>query len=155
MSQRFPSEQIYSTERREIGIESQSEILRKARGTTLKIRERKGPLRGDIHKCEHHERNPCAPRFEESSQDEALQQERCARRAAWDLAKSVYKLKNTDKYTLYSPIEARTMPAPPSKIPRGTRIRGGLRSINAHAEQKGFDLRRTGDSAEIQDPQPW
>ena len=65
----------------------------------IKIREWKGPSRGVIQKCEPHERNPCAPSCEERTQDETLQQERCARRAAWDLAKIVYKFKNTDKAT--------------------------------------------------------
>ena len=41
---------------------------------------RKGPSRGVIQKCEPHERSPCAPRFEERSQDETSHQERCARR---------------------------------------------------------------------------
>ena len=35
----------------------------------------------------------------------------------WDLAKNVKKLKNTDKATFYSPIEAKTTPAPTSKSP--------------------------------------
>ena len=64
-----------------------------------------------------HERNPCAPRFEERTQDETVHQGRCARRAACDLAKSVYKLKNTDKATFYCPIEAMATPAPTSKSP--------------------------------------
>ena len=34
-----------------------------------------------------HERNPCAPRFEDRTQDDTLHQERCARRVVWDLAK--------------------------------------------------------------------
>ena len=67
--------------------------------------------------CEPHERNPCAPRFEERTQDDTLLNERCARRVAWDLAKNVYNLKNTDKATLFFPIEARAMPAPTSKLP--------------------------------------
>ena len=33
-----------------------------------------------------------------------LHQERCARKAAWDLAKHIYKLKNADKATLETPI---------------------------------------------------
>ena len=41
-----------------------------------------------------------------------------ARRVAWDLAESVYKLKNMDKVKFYSPIEARAMPAPTSKSPK-------------------------------------
>ena len=35
----------------------------------IKIRERKGPPRGIIQKCEPHERNPCAPRFEGRSHE--------------------------------------------------------------------------------------
>ena len=58
----------------------------------VNMRERKGPSRGVIQKCVPHERNPCAPRFEERTQDETLHQERCARRVACDLAKSVQML---------------------------------------------------------------
>ena len=60
----------------------------------IKIPVRMGPSRGVIEKCELHDHNPCAPRFGERTQDETSQQERCARRVAWNLAKSVYKLKN-------------------------------------------------------------
>ena len=63
------------------------------------IRERNGPSRGIIQKCEPHERSPCAPKFEEISHEETLYQERCARRVAWDLAKHIYKLKDADKAT--------------------------------------------------------
>ena len=62
----------------------------------IKIRERKAPSRGTIQKCEPHERSPCAPEFEERSQED-LQQERCARGEAWNLAKNIYKLKNSDR----------------------------------------------------------
>ena len=65
----------------------------------IKIRERKGPSRGIIPKCEPHERSPCAPKFEERSHEETVHQERCARRVAWDLAKNIHKLKNADKAT--------------------------------------------------------
>ena len=66
---------------------------------------------------------------------------------AWDLAKSVHKLKNKDKATLYSPIQAKetkemiAAPAPTSNPPMRKIICGGLRSINAPAGQKGLDLR--------------
>ena len=81
----------------------------------IKIRERKGPSRGIIPKCAPHERSPCAPQFGERSQDETLHQERCARRVAWDLAKSVYKLKNAEETTFYSHIELEATPAHTSK----------------------------------------
>ena len=83
----------------------------------MKIRERKDPSLGVIQKCEPHERNWCAPRFEERTPDDTLLNERCARRVPWDLAKIVYKRRKTDKTTFYSPIEARAMPAPTSKLP--------------------------------------
>ena len=89
----------------------------------VKIRERMGPSRGVIQKCEPHERNPCAPRIEERTRDETLQQERCARGVAWDLAKSICKLKHTEKASFYSPIEAKAMSAPTSKNSRGIRGR--------------------------------
>ena len=55
-----------------------------------KNQERKGPSQRVVQKCEPQERSPCAPRFEDRSLQETLQQERWA----WDLAKSVCKLNN-------------------------------------------------------------
>ena len=89
----------------------------KALGTKLKIRERKGPSRGIIQKWAPHERSPWAPTFGERSHDETFHPERCARKAAWDLAKNIYKLQNSDTTTLFSPIEAKKMPAPTSTRP--------------------------------------
>ena len=57
------------------------------------------------------------PGFQERSEEETLQQEGCARRVAWDLAKHIYKLKNSDKAAFYILVEARVMPAPTSKRP--------------------------------------
>ena len=62
----------------------------RAHGTTWTNREKKGPSQGIIQMCEPQERNPCAPKFEERTLEETLQQERCARREAWDLAKNVF-----------------------------------------------------------------
>ena len=61
-------------------------------------------------------------------------------------------ISSKNKATFYSPTEERAMLAPSSKNSRGTRIRGRLRSINAHAEQKGFELRGTGYSSIVQEP---
>ena len=81
----------------------------------IKIRERKGPWRGIIQKCPPHERSPGAPKFGERSHEETLHQGRCARKATWDVTKIIYKLKNSDKTSLYTPIEAKVMLAPSSK----------------------------------------
>ena len=67
----------------------------------INIRER-GPSRGIIQKCEPHEHSPCARRFEEKSHEETSKQESWFRKAAWDLAKNIYKLRNKDEATFYS-----------------------------------------------------
>ena len=104
---------------REPGIMGSKHAVNLSKGTwhQIKIRERKGPSRGIIQVCPLHERSPCSTKFEERSHGEILQQERCARRAAWDSAKNIYKLKNSEKATFCAPIEAGVMPAPTSKSP--------------------------------------
>ena len=52
-----------------------------------RIRDTKGPSLGIIHKGDTHERNPCAPKFEERTPEETSRQEDCARKVAWDFAK--------------------------------------------------------------------
>ena len=84
---------------------------------THKNRERKGPSLGIVQKCAPHKRSPCAPKFAERSQEDTLQQERCARRVAWNLAQNSYKLNNLDKATLSCPVEERRMPALISLLP--------------------------------------
>ena len=79
----------------------------KAPGTKSKFWKERGPSRGIIQKCAPHERSPGARKFGE----------RCARKAAWDLAKNIYKLKNSDRTTFHTPIEAKVMLAPTSTRP--------------------------------------
>ena len=57
------------------------------------------------------------PKFEERSHEETSHQEGCARKAAWDWAKHIYKLKNADKATIYTSVDARVMPTFTSKRP--------------------------------------
>ena len=120
-------------------------------GYQIKIRERKCPLRGIIQKCAPHERSPCAPKFGERSHEETFHQERCARKAAWDLARNIYKLKNLDKTTFYTPIEKRDAGTYFNET-RGARIRSRFRSINAHDEQKRMKFRRDRHSEKVQNP---
>ena len=54
---------------------------------------------------------PNAPKFEDRSQEETEWQERCAREAAWKLAKSVLKIKEQERATFFSPSENRCLPA--------------------------------------------
>ena len=71
-----------------------------------------------MQKCEPQERVPWAPKFEERTQNETVRQERCARGAAWNLAKDVCELKKESQDTFYSPAKAWVMPAPSSKKPK-------------------------------------
>ena len=128
-------ENLFYVKRRNIGIKSHRQILQE-HVWHHKKRERTGPSRGLIQKCEPHERSPCAPRFEDRTEDETLHQERYARRVAWDLAKSVQKRINTEKATFLISCRSQRNARANFKISKGKRIRGGLRSIKAHAEQK-------------------
>ena len=60
---------------------------------------------------EPHQRSPNAPKFEDRSQKETEWQEQGAREAAWKLAKNVFKLKEHDRATFFSPSENRCLPA--------------------------------------------
>ena len=73
-----------------------------------KIRDQ-NPSLGYICPGEPHQRSPNAPKFEDRSQEETEWQERCAREAAWKLAKSVLKLKEHGRATFFSPSENRCL----------------------------------------------
>ena len=75
-----------------------------------KIRDQ-NPSVGYICPGELHERSPNAPKFEDRSQEETEWQERCAREAAWRLAKNVLKLKEHERATFFSSPEHRCLPA--------------------------------------------
>ena len=56
-----------------------------------------------------HERSPNAPKFEDRSQEETEWQELGAREAAWKLAKNVFKFKEHERATFFSPPENRCL----------------------------------------------
>ena len=101
---RLPSEKVFSEGSWEIGIESHREILQ-GHMAPRKYSGKKGSI----------PRNPS--KNVKRSHGETLHQERCARRVAWDLVKSICKLKNADKSTFYSLTEAWVMPALTLKKP--------------------------------------
>ena len=79
------SEKIFLREKGKLGSKR---ALKFSKGTWhKKNREREGPSQGIIQKCEPHERSPRGPKFKERSHEETLTQERCAHKAALDLAK--------------------------------------------------------------------
>ena len=63
------------------------------------------------------QRNANAPKFEDRSQKETEWQERCAREAAWRLAKNILKLKEKNKATFFSPSENWCLLAPSTTNP--------------------------------------
>ena len=58
-----------------------------------------------------------APKFEDRSQEETEWQERCAREAAWRLAKNILKSKEKNKTANFSPSENWCLPAPSTLKP--------------------------------------
>ena len=64
-----------------------------------------------------HQRNPNAPKFEDRSQEETEWQERCAREAAWKLAKNILKFKEQNTTAFLSPSENWCLPAPSTLKP--------------------------------------
>ena len=69
------------------------------------------PSLGLICPGEPHQRSPNAPKFEDRSQEETEWQEQGAREAAWKLAKNVFKKKEHQRATFFSPSENRCLPA--------------------------------------------
>ena len=69
------------------------------------------PSLGMICPGDPHQRNPNPPKFEDRSQEETEWQEQGAREAAWKLAKNVFKLKEHERATFFSPSKNRCLPA--------------------------------------------
>ena len=70
--------------------------FKKAIARHTKIRDQ-NPSFGYICPGEPHERTPNAPKFEDRSREETEWQERCAREAAWRLAKSDLQIEGASK----------------------------------------------------------
>ena len=87
----------------------------KAIARHTKIRDQ-NPSLGYICPGEPHQRSPNAPKFEDRSQEETEWQEQGAREAAWKLAKRVFKLKEHERATFFSPSENRCLPASTLKL---------------------------------------
>ena len=80
------------------------------------IRDQNPSLEMICH-CDPHQRIPNAPKFEDRSQEETEWQERCAREAAWRLAKNILKLKEKHKTAFFSFSENWCLPAPSAVKP--------------------------------------
>ena len=73
----------------------------KAVARHAKIRDQNHSL-GMICPGEPHQRSPNAPKFEDRSQEETEWQERCARAAAWRMAKNIPTPKKKEKIKQHS-----------------------------------------------------
>ena len=126
--------------------------VRFSKGTlhSVKNRERKGPTRGVIQKCDPQERSPCAPKFEDGMEDKTLTQERCARREAWDWAEHVHKLTTKGQGQVVLAYRSLGNAGTLSEATPEERICGRLQSINAHTEPNGSKFSRTGNPSETQ-----
>ena len=98
---------------------------------------------------EAHERGPCGPKFEDRTQEEALQQERCDRREAWDFEKHVHKLSNKDN-TFVSPSEVWSLPALSLKKPEEGEFVAVSRASMHMLRKLRSEFSRTGHYSEVQ-----
>ena len=78
---RFSSGKIYSAETRKIGIKSHRQILQGPVAAHKNSGKKRGPSRGVIQKCEHHERSPCVPKFEDRTLQDTSQERGASREA--------------------------------------------------------------------------
>ena len=99
-----------------------------------------------MQKCEPPERKPCAPKFEERTQDETLNQETMRPQRSMGLGEKCLSAQSKGQGHVLPPTETRVLLAPSSNNPEEREFR----SIDAHAQQKGFKLRRTGYPSKIQ-----
>ena len=146
--QRRAIEEVYSTEELKIGIKLHHQLLQGHMAPHTN-RERKGPSQGVIQKCEPQERNPCAPKFEDTGGNLATRTMRSQRTMKFH--EKANKLKIKDKATFFSPAEAWVMPPPSSKKPEVREFMVDFQSIDAHAEPKRFKLSRIGNPSKVQE----
>ena len=104
------------------------------------IRENKRPSLGKIQVKIPHQRSSLRYKFEDRSQEKTERQEQCARGKAWNLAKHIYKLKEKDKATFYSPTDKWIMPAASTRKPGGKRVCGRFWSKYAHGQEETLTL---------------
>ena len=82
-----------------------------------RMQEGEGPSQGVIEQSQPHERSPLLPKFEDRSQESSLQQERHARRDAWDKAQNVQKFKEKETAIFFWPSDVWSPLAPSSMKP--------------------------------------
>ena len=94
------------------GYDTQKSALRQA-----SIREKKDHCWEKINVKVPHQRSPYAMKFEDRSHEETDRQQRCDRSKAWNLARSIHKLKEKDKAAFYFPAEEWVLLAASTKEP--------------------------------------
>ena len=112
------------------------------------IREKKGPSLGKIQVKPQHQRSPYAMKFEDRSQEETPRQQRCVQSKAWN---HIYKLKEKDMTTFYSPAEEWVLPAASTNEPE-QRVCGRFRSECAYGQQAKPSLCRVGYHEDVENP---
>ena len=92
------------------GIHSKNTI-HSVNATSSKYPGKKGTSLGQIQVKNPYQRSPNAVTFEDPSHEKTEKQQRCARGKAWNLARNMYKLKEKDKATFFSPTDEWSLPA--------------------------------------------
>ena len=141
------SEKVLSTESRKFGAKSRGQSLQEHMAPFWRLYKSKlqdtgkeGSIARDHSEAwtsRGHERSPC------NEKDASPKP-----RGTW--RKNIYKFKKCGQSHVLLSYCSQVNAGAQNKISRGTRFRDWFRSFNAHAEEKRFKLRRTGDCEEIQ-----
>ena len=100
------------------------------------MQEGEGPSQCVIEQSEPHERILFSLKFEDRSQEDSLQQERCARRDAWDRAQNCPKVQRKGDSHILLAFKSLVITSSIFDETRGKGISGGFQSINANGEQE-------------------
>ena len=112
------SKEVYSTKRRKIGNHSHGKILTEHIASQKKKSGKKGSIARNYPKVWVSWAQSLRAQIHGEVTRETLQQERCARGVAWNLAKIFTSSRMQTKATFHYPVEARAMPAPTSQLPQ-------------------------------------
>ena len=137
----FPKKQFHGSWK--IGIESHRQILPVDMAPLEKFVKEMVHLMGFFKRVNLKNAILVRQNLEDRTHQETLQQERCARREAWDLVKNVCELKNKDKATFYP------------KKPEEQKIVVDSGASMHMLSKKSFKLSRIGNPSEIQKTLQW
>ena len=137
---RSPSDNIYSTENRNIGIESRRQILQRHMASFINSWKERVRPEGSFRSVNLISVILARPGLRRGHERSLCNMKDAPSKAAWDLAKTFTSRKMRTKPHFILPLKQGQRQRPLPNYQR-EEIRDRFRSFSAHAEQKGFEPR--------------